>query len=140
MANSVHAYTRTCATVQLNRRANGRRAPRNQERDKQRPRATQNHNCTTCTAGPTRHQGHRRTRRDRGGKGGSRGIQETPGGPEGKHGGGAEEPNKPTALFWFQNAHRVPAPGIIRAAGFIWTPNWLLGTKARPGEEERAGR
>ena len=25
-------------------------------------------------------------------------------------------------------------------AGFIWTPNWLLGTRARPRRKERAGR
>jgi hypothetical protein len=25
-------------------------------------------------------------------------------------------------------------------AGFIWTPNWLLGTRARPGREESAER
>jgi hypothetical protein len=36
-----------------------------------------------------------------------------------------------------------PLHSSLRAscsAGFIWTPNWLLGKRVRPWEEERAGR
>ena len=82
MATAMHTYIHA---LQLNGRADGRWAPRHQDRGAQRPWATLNYICATL--GSKRHQGHRRARGwiEREGDQRNRGVQEGPkrrGGPE----------------------------------------------------------
>jgi hypothetical protein len=43
------------------------------------------------------------------------------------------------AAHIFMYVYIAAAIKIIQRVSFIWTPSWLLGTRARPGREERAG-
>jgi hypothetical protein len=46
----------------------------------------------------------------------------------------------PRRLHFFGQTSPTQPYIELSTAGFIWTPNWLLGTRARPGSEERAKR